>query len=68
MLACQSEALVELQVETLGDAVYMVAGGVPDPTEQHAQRVAGLALDFISEAHRIKCHIENKTLTVRIGS
>lgn len=56
-----------LQVETLGDAVYMVAGGVPDVREDHAQRVAGLALDFVSEAHKVKCPIESKSLSVRIG-
>ncbi|XP_070199522.1 soluble guanylate cyclase 89Db-like [Littorina saxatilis] len=55
------------KVETLGDAVYMVAGGVPEKTDHDAQRVAYLALDFIAEAHRVKCPIENKSLTVRIG-
>ena len=54
-------------METLGDAQYMVAGGVTDDNDDHAERMADLALDFIAEAHRVKCPIENKSLTVRIG-
>lgn len=55
------------KVETLGDAVYMVAGGVPEVTADHAERVAHLALDFVREAHRVKCPIDGDSLIVRIG-
>ncbi|KAK7491501.1 hypothetical protein BaRGS_00017330 [Batillaria attramentaria] len=55
------------KVETLGDAVYMVAGGVPEVTTDHAERVAYLALDFVREAHKVTCPIEGKSLNVRIG-
>ncbi|XP_025087604.1 soluble guanylate cyclase 88E-like isoform X3 [Pomacea canaliculata] len=55
------------KVETLGDAVYMVAGGVPDVREDHAQKVAHLALEFVSEAHKVKCPLEGTSLSVRIG-
>lgn len=41
------------QVETLGDAVYMVAGGVPDRNPDHAHSVAGLALELQREAQNI---------------
>lgn len=56
-----------MKVETLGDAVYMVAGGVPDVREDHAQKVAHLALEFVSEAHKVKCPLEGTSLSVRIG-
>ncbi|XP_053384613.1 uncharacterized protein LOC123537544 isoform X3 [Mercenaria mercenaria] len=38
------------KVETLGDAVYMVAGGVPDRNPNHAINVAGLALELQEKA------------------
>ncbi|WAR01861.1 GCY8E-like protein [Mya arenaria] len=41
------------KVETLGDAVYMVAGGVPDRNPDHAFNVAGLSLELQQEAKNI---------------
>ncbi|XP_064634934.1 soluble guanylate cyclase 88E-like isoform X2 [Lineus longissimus] len=56
------------KVETLGDAVYMVAGGVPDWTPNHATNVAGLALDLTKQI----CSLDDpsnpgKSLMVQIG-
>jgi len=55
------------QVETLGDAVYMVAGGVPDRRPNHAGRVAGLALELITKAQLLKDPVSQKHLQLRIG-
>lgn len=57
-----------LQVETLGDAVYMVAGGVPDRRADHTQHVAGLALEFVDNAKYLKDPLSGNSLTVRIGT
>ena len=56
------------QVETLGDAVYMVAGGVPDRSAEHAISVAGLALELQEKALTIvePCFLDYK-LNTRIG-
>ncbi|XP_071104939.1 soluble guanylate cyclase 89Db-like [Haliotis cracherodii] len=55
------------KVETLGDAVYMVAGGVPDRRADHTQHVAGLALEFVDNAKYLKDPLSGNSLTVRIG-
>jgi adenylate cyclase len=53
------------KVKTIGDA-YMVAGGLPEPVDQHAVRVADLALEMLEivSATRIAMGID---LNVRIG-
>ncbi|XP_060571513.1 soluble guanylate cyclase gcy-33-like [Ruditapes philippinarum] len=56
------------KVETLGDAVYMVAGGVPDRNPNHAINVAGLALELQLKAKTLTEPWSNKyKLNTRIG-
>ena len=55
-------------METLGDAVYMVAGGVPDRKPNHAQNVAGLALELLQKVTTLPDpSMVNEQLAVRIG-
>lgn len=54
-------------METLGDGVYMVAGGVPDKCDDHAQKVAGLALELVENAMFVKNPITGAGMQVRIG-
>ena len=55
-------------METLGDAVYMVAGGVPDRKENHAQSVAQVALELIEQVQKMRSpHGSKKTLQLRLG-
>ena len=53
-------------METLGDAVYMVAGGVPDRCPDHASNVAGVALDLIQGMKTVKWP-GNQEMHLRIG-
>ena len=41
-----------LQVETIGDA-YMVVGGVPERSADHAVRVARFAIDIVGQSARV---------------
>jgi class 3 adenylate cyclase len=54
-LFSQFDALTETRglekIKTIGDA-YMVAGGLPDPTPDHAAAVAELALEMLNVAAR----------------
>jgi adenylate cyclase len=53
------------KIKTIGDA-YMVAGGVPNPSKDHAEAVADMALEMIVEAE--ECAAESGVpLQVRIG-
>ena len=52
------------KVETIGDA-YMVAGGVPEVTSAHAQKVADFALGMISEAHHVNSPATGEPIQVR---
>eukprot|EP00899_Mesostigma_viride_P028603 jgi/Mesvir1/8928/Mv16075-RA.2 len=56
------------KIETVGD-VYMVGGGVPDPCDDHAERVGLLALDLMKlEARWETCEkTGNLPLRLRIG-
>ena len=55
-------------METLGDAVYMVAGGIPDRREKHTQRVAAVATELLEQVQTIKTPLKGqKTLRVRMG-
>ena len=56
-----------VQVETLGDNVYMVAGGVPDCRVNHAQSLAAVALDFRTEVKRVKAP-DTQQILIRIGT
>ncbi len=53
------------KIKTIGDA-YMVAGGLPDPRDDHAEAVAGLALDMQSVVSRLSAE-RGVDLSVRIG-
>ena len=55
-----------VQVETLGDKVYMVAGGVPDRRVDHAECVAAVALDFRTKVKQINVP-DTDQLLIRIG-
>jgi adenylate cyclase len=53
------------KIKTIGDA-YMVAGGLPEPTSDHANAVADLALDMLKVARR---HFlsDDEPVKLRIG-
>ncbi|KAF5299447.1 hypothetical protein FQR65_LT01027 [Abscondita terminalis] len=53
------------KVETVG-CIYMVAGGAPERTDSHAQRVADLALSMIEEVAKLK-FTDRKTVEIKIG-
>ncbi|XP_052704865.1 soluble guanylate cyclase 88E-like isoform X2 [Crassostrea angulata] len=55
------------KVETLGDAVYMVAGGVPDRNENHAVNVAGLAIELVEKAASLTDPVSGDNLQLRAG-
>lgn len=54
-------------METLGDAVYMVAGGVPDRNENHAINVAGLAIELVEKAASLTDPVSGDNLQLRAG-
>lgn len=54
-------------METLGDAVYMVAGGVPDRNENHAVNVAGLAIELVEKAASLTDPVSGDNLQLRAG-
>jgi class 3 adenylate cyclase len=53
------------KIKTIGDA-YMVAGGLPEPREDHAQAMAELALEM-AEAVRKFEYTDHRPLEMRIG-
>jgi class 3 adenylate cyclase len=53
------------KIKTIGDA-YMVAAGLPEPREDHAEAVAGFALDMVDALDRL-CGELGVALTMRIG-
>ena len=52
------------KIKTIGDA-YMVAGGIPTPTDDHIKKMAHLALDMLRIVPRFK--FDNTPLEVRVG-
>ena len=52
------------KIKTIGDA-YMVAGGLPDPSEDHAQKIAELAIALRESAKGYR--IRGNELNLRIG-
>ncbi|XP_067287600.1 guanylate cyclase soluble subunit beta-2 isoform X2 [Pseudorasbora parva] len=54
------------KVETIGDA-YMVVGGVPVPTETHAERVANFALGMRLAAREVTSPITGQPIQIRVG-
>ncbi len=53
------------KIKTIGDC-YMLAGGVPDPQDDHAQRVANAALEMRDALARINRAL-GQTFKIRIG-
>ena len=53
------------KIKTIGDA-YMVAGGLPDPCLDHAERVADLALAMLAELEGLRAG-PGSEVKVRIG-
>ncbi len=53
------------KIKTIGDA-YMVAGGIPVPTETHAEAIASMALDMIDKVEELR-NITGRKLQIRIG-
>ena len=51
----------------MGDAVYMVAGGVPDRSPKHAENVAGLALEIQQKSKELVHTLGQNKITTRIG-
>ncbi|MFN5767078.1 MAG: adenylate/guanylate cyclase domain-containing protein, partial [Pseudanabaena sp.] len=51
--------------KTIGDA-YMVAGGIPLPTEGHAEAIACMALDMVDKVDELR-KLTGKPLQIRIG-
>ncbi|XP_059393334.1 guanylate cyclase soluble subunit beta-2 [Carassius carassius] len=54
------------KVETIGDA-YMVVGGVPIPTETHAEQVANFALGMRIAAREVASPITGQPIQIRVG-
>lgn len=54
------------KIKTIGDA-YMVAGGLPEPRDDHAEAVARVGLAMLSELRRIAEREEAPWLRLRIG-
>ena len=49
------------KIKTIGDS-YMLAGGVPEPSENHATSVAEMALDMLEVLPKIKTETQNSLL------
>ncbi|MEZ5385570.1 MAG: adenylate/guanylate cyclase domain-containing protein [Prosthecobacter sp.] len=53
------------KIKTVGDA-YMLAGGLPDPNDSHAEDVARMALAMQEEVRKFHCP-QGEPLSIRIG-
>lgn len=53
------------KIKTIGDA-YMAAGGIPEVIEDHASRIALMAIDAIKTIDKLPLQADNR-LSVRIG-
>uniref|UniRef100_A0A8L8Q0Z7 guanylate cyclase n=1 Tax=Heligmosomoides polygyrus TaxID=6339 RepID=A0A8L8Q0Z7_HELPZ len=64
------DRLIELhdvyKVETIGDA-YMVVGGVPDPCENHSERVLNVSIGLLMESKLVLSPITHKPIKIRVG-
>ena len=55
------------KVETISDA-YMVASGLPEPTDNHAYEIACMALDLLREVKLFRIpHLPVEKLGLRVG-
>ena len=59
--------MVNLQVETSGDAMYMTVSGAPVKNMHHAEAASAMALDMLEAVKKIKNPANKKLLTVSIG-
>lgn len=53
------------KIKTIGDA-YMAVAGLPEPAEDHAERLARMALDMLSTVERVRAE-RGLSLDMRIG-
>ncbi len=53
------------KIKTIGDA-YMVAGGIPIPTVNHAEAIAAMALDMVDKLAELR-NLTGKKLQIRVG-
>jgi PAS domain S-box-containing protein len=53
------------KIKTIGDA-YMVAGGIPIPTEKHAEAIACMALDMVDKVAELR-DLTGRPLQIRVG-
>jgi len=53
------------KIKTIGDS-YMVVGGIPNPTGDHAQKIAEMALGMLKTIKQIKITAEDP-VSIRIG-
>ncbi|NET46833.1 adenylate/guanylate cyclase domain-containing protein [Okeania sp. SIO2B3] len=53
------------KIKTIGDA-YMIVGGLPVPKEDHAEAIADMALEMLTQIQEISIK-EGKSLQIRIG-
>lgn len=53
------------KIKTIGDA-YMAVAGLPEPAEDHAERLARMALDMLATVERVRTDTE-LSLHMRIG-
>ncbi|KAE9416454.1 hypothetical protein Angca_003586, partial [Angiostrongylus cantonensis] len=54
------------KVETIGDA-YMVVGGVPDPCDNHSERVLNVSIGLLMESKLVLSPISRKPIKIRLG-
>ncbi|CAH3168490.1 unnamed protein product [Porites lobata] len=59
--------LVNLQVETSGDAMYMTVSGAPVKNMHHAEAASAMALDMLEAVKKIKNPANKEPMTVSIG-
>ncbi|OIP69994.1 MAG: hypothetical protein AUK48_14175 [Oscillatoriales cyanobacterium CG2_30_44_21] len=53
------------KIKTIGDA-YMVAGGIPVPTSDHAEAIASMAIEMVNKVAELR-HSTGKQLQIRVG-
>ncbi|ELS33826.1 MULTISPECIES: adenylate/guanylate cyclase domain-containing protein [Pseudanabaena] len=53
------------KIKTIGDA-YMVAGGIPISTENHAEAIASMALDMVDKVAELR-NLTGRQLQIRVG-
>ncbi len=53
------------KIKTIGDA-YMVVGGLPMPSDNHAEAIAGMALDIQAAIANMRAQ-DDRSLSIRIG-